>query len=248
MTAPSSASTNRQATIPPTGAGDVGPRFARRSGRLIGALFLAGFVTYGTGSALVNSVVDTSNILDGVSAQQTTLVLGAFLMLLNTPVDIGKAVLFFPLVERHGKRTALTYLAAMVFQVSMMAVGALCLLSLVPLAEQLDTGRIGAAAAQSLGSLAIDANTMAYQIGQAGLAFGAFFLCVLLYRARMVPRALAMWGAIGYVLHFAGAVAEIFGAPISLILLVPGGLFELTLGVWLLVRGLEVGATTTAGS
>ena len=66
MTAPSSASTNRQATIPPTGAGDVGPRFARRSGRLIGALFLAGFVTYGTGSALVNNVVDTSDILDGV--------------------------------------------------------------------------------------------------------------------------------------------------------------------------------------
>jgi hypothetical protein len=38
-------------------------------------------------------------------------------MLLNTPVDVGKAVLFFPIVENHGKRTALAYLAAIIVEV-----------------------------------------------------------------------------------------------------------------------------------
>lgn len=207
--------------------------------RLIGALFLAGFATYGVGFALVNSVVDTPDILSSVSAHQTTLVFGAFLMLLTTAVDIGKAVLFFPILEKHGKRTALTYLSAMIFEVALMAVGALALLSLVPLADQLDAGQVSSDVAQSLGSLAVDSNTMAYQIGQAGLAFGAFFLCALLYRTRLVPRFLAMWGAVGYVLHFAGASAEIFGSHISLVLLIPGGLFELTFGVWLLVKGVR---------
>jgi hypothetical protein len=216
----------------------AGPTVADRTyGRLIGALFLAGFLTYGIGSGLVTSVTDESDLLAGVAAGETTLMVGALLMLLTTAVDIGKAVLFFPLLARFDRRVAVTYLAAMVFEVTMMAVGALLLLSLVPIAER--AGDLGADLAGSLGALAVDGNDIAYQIGQAGLAFGAFFLCVLLYRSHLVPRWLAGWGAVGYVIHFVGASAEILGAGVSLFLLIPGGLFELTFGVWLLVKGLD---------
>lgn len=183
--------------------------------RLIGALFLAGFITYGVGFALVSSVVDAPDFLAEVSARQTTLVLGAFLMLLNTGVDLGKAVLFFPVLERHGRRTALTYLSAMVFEVVLLAFGALSLLSLVPLAHQLEAGEVTADLARSLGSLAVESNAMAYQVAQAGLAFGAVFLCVLLCRARLLPRWLAGWGLVGYVVHFLGAGAEISPASTS---------------------------------
>lgn len=207
--------------------------------RIIGALFLLGFVTYGVGWALAGSAADAPDVLAGVSAHETALVLGVFLMLLNTAVDLGKAVLFFPVLESHGKRTALTYLATMIFEVSMLAVGALSLLSLVPLAHRVDDGQVTGDVARTLAALAVDANAMAYQVGQAGLAFGAVFLCVLLYRTRLVPRWLAGWGAVGYVIHFAGAGAEIVGAHLSMLLLIPGGLFELTFGIWLLVRGFD---------
>jgi hypothetical protein len=43
----------------------------------------------------------------------------------------------------------------------------------------------------------------------------------------------------GYAIHTAGAIAEIFGIHISLILLIPGGLFELSLGFWLLIKGFQ---------
>jgi hypothetical protein len=36
-----------------------------------------------------------------------------------------------------------------------------------------------------------------------------------------------------------GPIAEIFGIPISLILLIPGGLFELALAFWLLIKGFQ---------
>jgi hypothetical protein len=130
----------------------------------------------------------------------------------------------------------------MVFQVVLLAVGVLCLLSLIPLAGQLRAGQVSTEFARSLGSLAVDSNAMAYQIGQAGLAFGAFFLCVLLHRTRLVPRSLAALGVVGYVVHFTGAVAEIFGSHVSLLLLIPGALFELAFGVWLLVKGIRTEA------
>jgi hypothetical protein len=203
--------------------------------RLIGALFLAGFVVYGVGFGLTSSVLGAPDFLSTISAHQGTLVLGAFLMLLVAPVDVGKAVLFFPIVEYHGKKTALAYLAAMIVEVVLLTIGALCLLMLVPLAHS----AVGTGAAQVLGSLLTEANTMAYQIGQLSLGIGAFFLCWLLFRTRLLPRWLAGMGVIGYALHAAGAIAEIFGIPISLILLIPGGIFELAVAFWLLTRGFQ---------
>jgi hypothetical protein len=71
------------------------------------------------------------------------------------------------------------------------------------------------------------------------LALGAVFLCSLLFRTRLIPRWLAGLGVIGYAIHAAGAIAEIFGIPIRVILLIPGALFELALAFWLLIKGFQ---------
>lgn len=39
-------------------------------------------------------------------------------MLFNSAVDVGKGVLFFPILERHSKRTALAYLSAKIVEVA----------------------------------------------------------------------------------------------------------------------------------
>lgn len=206
--------------------------------RLIGALFLLGFLSYGVGFGLVTSVVGVPDFLATIPAHQTTLVLGAFLMLLNSVVDVGKGVLFFPILEKHGKRTALAYLATMIVEVVLLAVGALSLLMLVPIAQQgVDTGAANVGWANALGALAVQSNAMAYQIAEMVLGLGAIFLCALLFRTRLIPRFLAMWGVIGYAILAAGAIAEIFGIHIGLVFSIPGGLFEVALGFWLLSKG-----------
>ena len=77
--------------------------------RVIGALFLSGFLAYGIGSGLATSLVGGSNFLSTIAASQTVLVMGAFLMFLNTGVDVGKGVLFFPILAKHSQATALAY-------------------------------------------------------------------------------------------------------------------------------------------
>src|SRR2546423_9212877 len=71
--------------------------------RLIGALFLLGFLCYGVGSGLATSLVGGSNFLSTIAASPTLLVIGAFLMFLNTGVDMGKGVLFFPILESTAR-------------------------------------------------------------------------------------------------------------------------------------------------
>jgi hypothetical protein len=209
--------------------------------RLIGALFLLGFLSYGVGFALVTSVTGASGFLATISAHQnlqTILTIGALLMLLNSVVDVGKGVLFFPILEQHGKRTALAYLAAMIIEVVLLAIGVLSLLLIVPLAQQgVDSGL-----ANALGSLALQSNTTAYQIAEMALGLGGIFLCSLLFRTQLIPRWLALWGVIGYAILAAGTLAEIFGIHIGLVLSIPGGLFEVALGFWLLIKGFALHA------
>ncbi|MGH2410807.1 MAG: DUF4386 domain-containing protein [Chloroflexota bacterium] len=204
--------------------------------RLIGALFLAGFLSYGVGAALVTSVTGAPAFLSTLSAHQTTLVLGAFLMLLNSVVDVGKGVLFFPILENHGKRTALAYLAAMIVEVVLLDIGALCLLMIGPLSSRhgLDAG-----VARALGSLAVKSNTMSYQIAEMSVCLGGILLCSLLFRTRLIPRFLSAWGVIGYAIFLTGTIAEIFGIHIGLLLSIPGGFFEVGLGFWLLIKGFQ---------
>lgn len=203
--------------------------------RLIGGLFLTGFLTYGAGLGLVSSVTGAPGFLSTLPAHETLLVLGAFLMLLNTAVDVGKGVLFFPILDRHSRGTALAYLAAMIVEVVLLDIGVLALLSLVPLARH--AADAGAPWVRALGSLAIAANETAYQIGEMVLGVGCIFLCALLYRTRLVPRFLAISGLIGYPILVIGTIAEIFGVHIGLLLTIPGMFFELVLPFWLFTKG-----------
>ncbi len=231
---------NRSIPTPPN-AGSVlasPPGSRMRQSRLLGALFLAGFLVYGSGSALVVSLVggsgSGSGFLSTIPPVQSLLALGAFLMLLNTAVDIAKAVVFFPILERHSQRTALTYFAAIIVQVVFLSIGALAVLMIVPLAQH-----AGDPGANTVATTLVEANQMAYQIGQMTLGVGATVLCVLLFRTRLVPRWLAVSGLIGYPLHVAGTIAELFGVEIGLYLTLPGFFFELALPLWLLIKGFQ---------
>ena len=225
----------RDAAALPTGSIDDPQGHGKRYSRIFGALFIAGFLVYGIGFGLVSSVTTAPDFLSTLAANSTVLVVGAFLMLLNTAVDIGKGVLFFPIAERRGKRTALVYLAAITVQVVLLDLGVLFLLMLVPLSEFV-TGATESWVT-GLGSLLTQANTLAFQLGQGTLAFGALFMTWFLFRTRMVPRTLALWGVVGYAIHLTGAIAEIFGIHVSLLLSIPGGLFEVAFGVWLIAKG-----------
>jgi hypothetical protein len=122
----------------------------------------------------------------------------------------------------------------LIVQVVFLSIGALAILLIVPLAQH-----AGDPGAGTVGATLVQANLMAYQVGQMTLGVGAFFLCLLLFRARLVPRWLAVAGLIGYPLHVAGTIAEVFGVHIGLYLTIPGFFFELALPVWLLVKGFQ---------
>ena len=206
--------------------------------RLIGALFLLGFLFYGTGFALVSSVVGAPDFLSTIAAHRMTLVIGSVLMLLPIITDVWRAVVFFPILGERGRSTALTYLAAQIVSVVMFFVGVVSLLLIVPLGQYaVDAAGNHVDWAMALGSLLVQSNETAYQISQFALAFGSLSLWLYGFRVRLIPRAFAAWALLGYVFLLSGVIAELFGVHIGTMTLIPGALFELALPFWLFIKG-----------
>lgn len=211
-----------------------------RDSRIIGALFLAGFLAYGTGFGLVTSVVGAPDFLANIAVNRNTLVLGALLMLLTIVTDVWRAVVFFPILGERGRSTALTYLAAQIVSVVMFFVGALSLLLIVPLGQY--SGGTETGWATAFGSLLVQSNENAYSLAQMSLAFGSLSLWVFGLRVGLVPRAFAGYAVAGYVIHLGGTIAELFGFPVGNMLLIPGALFEIALPFWLFFKGFRAEA------
>ena len=190
----------------------------RRTARIVGVLFLAGFLAYGVGSVIATGNADRS----GSTALFVT---GAALMLLNSAFVIGIGVLMFPILRAHNKAIAAGYLGTRIFEGVVLAIGVVSLIVLT-------------------GSDAIHANAAFYNVAEAGLGIGSLFFCALLFRTGLVPRFLAVWGFIGYVCFAVGNLLELFGvAGAGVVGAIPGGLFELTFAIWLIARGFASTAT-----
>ena len=67
-------------------------------------------------------------------------------------------------------------------------------------------------------------------------------LCYLFYKTQLLPRLLAIWGMVGYAIILGGSVLEVAGINLNTIHAIPGGLWEVFIGVWLIVKGFNPSA------
>lgn len=197
---------------------------ARLTARRVGVLMLSAFLLYGIGSMLATSAAAPASV-DGGGGGGLLLTTGAVMMLLNSAAVIAIGVLMLPILRPRAPIIAVGYLATRIFEGVVLAIGVISLLTL------------------SAGAVA--GNFLAYNIAMAGLGIGSLFFCVALFRSRLVPRFLAVWGFVGYASFALGCILELLGfAGAGLVSTIPGGLFEVFFAVWLIAKGFNPPAIT----
>lgn len=207
----------------------------------MGMLFLVAIVVYATGNVLIDRVCIGDDFLAQLPAHRIAISVGALLLLLNTLAVVGIGVLSRPFLKPAYPFTADLYFALRIVEGLLLALGIVALLALIPLSEQYAQAEDGLRRPlQGLAHLLRRFNFYAYQLGMVVLGVGGTAFCSVLYRHVLVPRWLACLGMAGYLGLLAGAVAEVVGYPIGLMLAGPGGVFELVFGIWLIVQGLPV--------
>ncbi len=215
----------------------------RTTARIVGLLFVAGMVIGIGGNVLVLSILGAPDPLSNVSANSMLVAVAAFLWLMTVVGDAAHGVLMFPILKLHNERIAIGYLAARIVDAVFIAVMALFILLQIPLAsEYLTAGGSDTSYLQALSTMFVQVNLYAYHIAMFTLGIAGLLLCYTFYRAKLVPRLVAVWGLVGYATILCGSVLEVLGLNLLSIHAIPGGLWELFIGVWLIVKGFNPSA------
>jgi hypothetical protein len=231
---------------------ELSPR-ERGIARIAGVLFVITFVTSIPALFLYSPVLNHIGYITGAGAN-TRVLLGAFLELILIIANIGTAVVLFPILKRQSEPLALGYVTARVIESVFIAVGILSLLAIVTLRQDLAGGGSDPATLTTIGRSLVAIKNWTFLLGP-GFVVGignGLMLGYLMYRSGLVPRRLAMLGLIGGPLVCASGIAVLFGGierggTGQFIATIPEFVWELSLGIYLIVNGFK-SSPTTAGN
>jgi hypothetical protein len=200
-----------------------------------GLLYLLTFVSIPTLS-LYSTVKGAHFIMSGSS--DTGAIIGAILEVIVALAGIGTAVVLFPILKRQSESLALGLVAVRTLEAGAIFVGTACLMAIVSL-HQADAG---ANALPTAHSLSILYDRIFLQSQSFLPAINDLLLGYLLYKSRLVPRALSLVGIIGAFPLLAAYLAVMLNAADQHSPLAGAGallvaLFELLLGLWLTFKG-----------
>jgi len=224
--------TNRQAATPMAS--------HRKISLTAGLLYLLTMVSIPT-LALYGQVKGANYILG--AGPDTAAILGGILEVIVALACIGTAVVLFPVLKKQNEGLALGLVASRILEASAIFLGVAFLLSIVTL-------RQAAAGADALvtSNVLVTLYNRIFLLSQSFLpAVNDLLLGFLLYKSRLVPRALSLIGIVGAPILVVSFLAVMFGvigrdAPLVALSALPVFLFELSLGIWLIVKGFNPSA------
>jgi Domain of unknown function (DUF4386) len=213
-----------------------GPPTYRGTATTIGVIYLLGMVVGIGGNVLILSVLGASDPLAAVGASRILIAVGAMLWLLAVAGDAAHGILMLPVLRQFNERIAFGYFGARIMDAVFVGVMALLILFQVPLAnEYLKAG--SSETLLALSAVLNQAQLYAYHFGMLTVGFAGLMLCYLFYKTQLVPRFFGVWGLVGYAVILCGSVLEVMGFNLNSIHTIPGGLWELSMGVWLIAKG-----------
>jgi hypothetical protein len=78
-------------------------------------------------------------------------------------------------------------------------------------------------------------------------AVGATLFYYLFFKSEVLPRVLSIWGLLAAPLALVGILFSLLGQDVSIYLFLPNLPFELTMGVWFLIKGTRNGLENSSG-
>jgi hypothetical protein len=137
---------------------------------------------------------------------------------------IGIAFIMFPILKPYNKGLTLGYVVCKVVEGAILIIGGILLLS--------------------LSTTLLEVRDWIY-VSQAYIfILGALIFYYLLYRSKLIPRFISVWGVIAAIMLLVGNLLEIMGfsPEMLMFLFLPIMLNEVFLAIWLIVKGFNADA------
>jgi len=219
----------------------------RKTAVLVGLFFIIGTVAGILSGVVTGPVLDASDYLTQVNANEGSVILGALLVLvMGFPLAMIPAMMF-PIFRKYNEPLAL---GAVVFRGVLEAVTymviAICWLLLIPVSQVfMDAGAADAPTIQAVGTILRQAVYWTEHLLALVFTIGALMLYWLFYKTKLIPSWLALWGFFGAILYFAAPIFNMFDPlhpALSLgvkwgNLMAPLAIQEMVFALWMIIKG-----------
>jgi len=225
----------------------------RKNAIVVGVLFIIGTVA-GLIEAFTKPVLDAANFLTDVSVKQNQVRIEVLLALIAAFACAGIAIWLYPVLKKHNEALALGSVGFRIIESVLSILGAICLVSLLPLSQEyVKAGASSASYFQTLGTSLFGAQGMILNIRLIPFCIGALMYYYIFYKSKLIPRWLSGWGLIAIIMNLVSALLVLFGlidhfSTTQVILSVPIGLQEMVLAVWLIVKGFNPSAIASGSA
>jgi hypothetical protein len=207
-----------------------------------GVLYLMTFIFSIPAVFLYGPVLsDPAYILNAGADSQV--LLGALFDLITALACIGTAVALYPVIRRQSEAASIGFVATRIFEGAVIVIGVVCLMAVVWLRQAGAAAGTDASALVAVGQGLVAVRDVTFLVGPGVMpGLNALLLGYVLYRSRLVPRAIPAMGLIGAPVFLASATLSILGlqeqvSVLPLIALPLIFVWELSLGLWLTFKG-----------
>ncbi len=222
----------------------------RKTAIVVGILYIIGTVAGILSVVFTLPILGDPGYLSKIAANENPIVIGCLLVLTMGFALAMVPVLLFPVLKRHNEALALGYV---VFRGALETVAyiatVICWLFLIVVSrEYAAAGASSLSYFQTLGAVLLKGNDSISNLLIIIFSLDALILYYLLYRSKLVPRWISVWGLIAILLHFSTAFLIMFHfidagmSPTLVIINFPILIQEMVMAVWLIVKGFDPAA------
>ena len=215
----------------------------RMTARVVGALFILATVPFSVSVIVLTPILESPDFLTQVAQHGGRVGTGVLLELVNHIAVVGIAVVIYPVLKSASERLALGYVAARSIEAALFAIATLHLLTLTFVSHEfLAAGGQQSVLHQVLGGVLL----AGHDWNRAALPFiafsiGALILNYTLFRARLVPRWISVFGLLSAASILFARLLMIAGVDLasSTVISMDGPIFlqEMVFAVWLISKG-----------
>jgi hypothetical protein len=231
------------------GGGSADP--LRRTAAIVGWLFVITYITSITSKVLLYPPLFDGDYISG-PGQDTRVLWGAWSEAILIIANIGTATFLYSVLKAQHRSLAISYVAARIMESVFIAVGILSVLTIVTMRQDY-AGTQGSAATSltTVGDALVALQEWTFALGPnfvVGIGNG-LILGYLMYRSGLVPRRMAVLGLVGGpMICLAGSAAIVglieAGSVWQSLAAIPEFFWELSLGVYLIVKGFKPSPVT----
>ena len=218
----------------------------RRTALIFGVLFLATFVFSIAGVLLYNPVLHPAKFMAGAGGD-TRVRLGAVCEVLLIIANIGTAVVVYPIFRRRFEVLSIGYVTARLMESTFIAIGIVSYLAVVTLHQNTAGVTAGSLLGDARALVAVRNWTFVLGPGFVVGVGNGLILGYMMFRSGLMPRGLAILGLVAgplICITGLGVVLDVIprGGTVQAIATIPEFVWELSLGVYPIVKGFKPSA------